>query len=237
MVEKRKSSKRWKQRGWKTYKDAYRAFSDLRHQIIEKEQLQPGQPFPAWFNEFGLWLVQGHPDAVDIFEHGLAYFTFHENGHDARARRSHGYVFVDTRGTRFVFSVATALRGFGLRDNVRLYIALRNEVHAQTRLVRDAAVLAGALCPETGVVLTDVNTEVDHIGVNFVELAKSFFREARLDPDQIEITDDRRIKDGEIIFNWVCFHKNNARLEAVSRAGHVLRTQRRAQDPLQGLRS
>ncbi len=102
---------RWLEQGWTSYTEAHLAFRRILEDAI-KAGMKPGERFPAFYEEFLTWLVQGHPHAekyLAIFVNHDGYYTFVENGREGMA----GYSFAVTDGKRRTkpFSVADALTG------------------------------------------------------------------------------------------------------------------------------
>jgi hypothetical protein len=220
---------RWRAAGFPTLAIAKKAFSEIRNKMIRDGGLSPGDPFPEAFNEFGLWLIEGHPSADEMLRHGLAYFTFHMNGHGARS--SHGYSLVDQIGRTFAFSVETALRGRRPSHKHLVLTAMRYAVLKQTQSARSNAIADGRLCPDTGVALTYENTDVDHAGFSFKQLAECFLEHTLAGaPIENIVLSGRDLSDVALRDRWCAYHATYAQLEAVSKEAHNIRTERRRTD-------
>lgn len=237
-MSRRKSNRRWRERGWKTYAEARQAFRDLlEHHLLPGRQ--PGDPLPADANEYLLWLAKGHPHAEQMLEHGLQHFTFRLNGRTPTlARGGYELVLVDKRGRKHPFSTSEALKGTLRSARANLNLAMQHEVRDQLQEVCLSA--QHTLCPETHEKLDATNTEVDYVGQLLPTLVSMFLHQElklTIGAEEGLAREGLGLLERDTAARWREFHREHARLEAVSTKGLTIRTERRRNQPFRDLRS
>lgn len=237
--------KRWHQGGWHTKEEALDAFRNLRNDVLAGG-LRAGEPIPqerfpvhvAWL----VWLIQGHPFFAEKARGGIYGFSLHDNGH-----KVFGFSVIDGFGVHNQFSMLTALNGKpGSKDQMAT-LAFRCEISEQMIEAKRRAL--GSRCPETGVVLTEDNCEIDHAtvggGLSFSDLVKWFLEQMGLKLSRVHAEYNRYLPAGSqrpflldrlLALQWTTFHRAHAKLEAVSREGHNRRTANR-RSQFYGIRS
>lgn len=104
-THRRTSKKRWLDGGW----DSQTAAAGFYRRVWQgalSAGIAPGAPLRHFIANV-TWLVEGHPNYVEMSRNGVSHFTIRPDG-----RGNHRFVLVDGRGDEHPFSTHTALTGF-----------------------------------------------------------------------------------------------------------------------------
>jgi len=195
-------------RAFRTKKEALATIYEVRERTKVAGRALGGD------DEFLRDLLALHPQAETKVGNGVDHFDVRRN------INNDGFWIVRSDGSETDFSFMQCLYGTSQSAKVQSamrYAVLDQKLAARDRAFGDAETL---ICPVTGEVIGRQGCHMDHDEPTFIEIADAFARSVG-GYDKIEtVSDDggigRRFVDEAIAERWRTFHRERARLRAVS---------------------
>lgn len=160
---------------------------------------------------FLIALLERHDRAAEKIGIGVKTFKTIKNGYGNKA-----LCVVRRDGTAVEFSWTKCIDGQTHQAVVKE--AFRNEVFDQIHDFKFDALQANAHCAISGWPVNAGNCEVDHIAPDtFINLLKRFLGETIIDEIQVK---HKKLLDRDMARRWWRFHKDNAKLQLLSRGVH-----------------
>ena len=215
-------------------------FRGIAHHFPLNTPIPTNDPCHRWL----VWLVEGHHFYDEMCPLGVDYFIIQRNCDIGYLGKDLGFSVIPTgaNGVPREFSYKQALQGVEKRHARQVYIAMRHAIEDQVSAWSAQHYREGLHCPVTGELLVSGNIRIDHAEPTFVHLVDHFVGGLDMDKENFPIEDvlvgstHKLLPRRDYLEAWCAYHQRFARLQFVSKRGHLLLDNER-RSPFYGITS
>lgn len=182
-----------------------------------RDKLDIGVPIKGVAHFFLLDLINYHPKSSQKIGEGIEYFTLEI---DPIFKNKH-FVIHRKDGSCIDFSYLSCLQN--PTPKTILSKAARNEIAIQILCFKYKELRHPIQCPISGILLTSINSHVDHKDPEFILLFENWMKHNNYNIADIQIVcnkTDTKFKDRDIALGWRVYHSLHAELRLMSGESH-----------------